>query len=138
MFQTKLFPIPRVQREWHRLWADEDVEEVKGNWRDELKDGASVEAQRDDDTWVMTRIESVAADVLGLAILRNFVVRDNIGHGRSHCRVHSQGCGIIASGLFFIKCIFNQGFNVREQRVFRICGRRGGCLRHDGAGRCVN
>ena len=69
LFQTKLFPIPRVQREWHRLWADEDVEEVKGNWRDELKDGASVEAQRDDDTWVMTRIESVAADVLGLVVV---------------------------------------------------------------------
>ena len=67
------------------------------------------------------------------AILRNFAVRDNIGHGFSHCCVHSQGCGIIASGLFFIKCLFNQGFNVLElleQRVFRICGRRGGCLCH--------
>ena len=67
------------------------------------------------------------------AILRNFAVRDNISHGPSHCCVHSQGCGIIASGLFFIKCLFNQGFNVLElleQRVFRICGRRGGCLCH--------
>ena len=30
LFQTKMFSIPRVQREWHRLWADGDVEEVKG------------------------------------------------------------------------------------------------------------
>ena len=69
LFQTKMFPIPRVQREWHRLWADEDVEEVKGNWRDELEAEDRVEARLKDGTWVMTRIESVAPDVLELVVV---------------------------------------------------------------------
>ena len=40
-----------------------------GNWRDDLEAGVRVEAQRDDDTWAMTRIKSVAADVLELTVV---------------------------------------------------------------------
>ena len=40
-----------------------------GNWRDDLEAGVRVEARRDDDSWTMTRVKSVAAGVLELSVI---------------------------------------------------------------------